>query len=198
MPNNIILNEKLRVQVASTVMFDWCHVYVSDGLADVELGLCMKGLHSARAATTFQELGEYVATWTLPKAHGSLAPLFKPSANKNNAKKSAFTSTASQVLTLVPILHRYFSKVVLPRGVLTAKVLSLIAVLNVKTGCVRADALRAAIVEHLTLFLAAYGWDFVRPKRRYALQLTDIASGPRTNPCDGFFLCHSPGGSPFE
>ena len=48
-------------------MYDWAHVYVNDGLADVELGQCMKHLQGARAHSTFAELGQYIDRFTLPK-----------------------------------------------------------------------------------------------------------------------------------
>ena len=45
--SNPILNPKFGLNIASSVMFDWAHVYVHDGLADVELGQCMKAFHSS-------------------------------------------------------------------------------------------------------------------------------------------------------
>ena len=38
--DNPILVDKYRLGIASTVMFDWAHIYVNDGLADDELGRC--------------------------------------------------------------------------------------------------------------------------------------------------------------
>jgi len=180
-PNNVILNEKFRLRVASCVMYDWAHVYVNDGLADTELGQCMKVLHSSRAASTYQELGEYVSTFSFPRAAGELQHLFTASANTNNYKKASFTSTGSEFLTLTPVLHRYFAKVAAARDECMPFVQSMMAVLtvvmmlqSVKTGTVGADELFAAIVTHLTLYQIAYGDDATRPKHHYALHLPDM------------------------
>jgi len=130
-PSNPILNDKYGLKIASSVMFDWAHVYVHDGLADVELGQCMKAFHSSRSSTTFKELGEYVGTFTFPKRSPNPRHLFRPSANANNAKKGSFTCTGSEFLTLAPVLHRYFDRVVRGRGKLMANVDSMVACLAV-------------------------------------------------------------------
>ena len=66
-PNNPILEPKFKLNIASIVMFDWAHIYVNDGVADDEFGRCMKFLSSHRSQTSYRELGEYVARFTLPK-----------------------------------------------------------------------------------------------------------------------------------
>ena len=104
--NNPILTEKYRLRIASSVMFDWAHVYVNDGLADDEFGKCMKVLHSNRTATSYAELAEYVARFTLPKSSPSINRLFSESSNKNNLKKAGFTCSGSEFLTLAPIVLR--------------------------------------------------------------------------------------------
>ena len=74
-------------------------------------------------------------------------------------------------MTLAPVIHRYFERVVLPRGERVDNVNSLLAVLealtqliSVETGTLSADKLEAAIIKHLILFKATYGDDLVRPK----------------------------------
>ena len=180
-PTNIILNEKFRLQVASSVMFDWAHVYVHDGLADTEFGQCMKVFHTNRTLTTFNEVGRYVHTVTFPKSSPNPNHLFTTSANANNARKGAFMSSGSEFMTLVPVLHRYFSEVVTARGEFLQHVQSMLAVLTVvmllqavKTGTVSAATLMAAITTHLTLYVACYGDDAARPKHHYALHLPDM------------------------
>ena len=177
-PANIILNDRFNLQVASSVMFDWAHIYVHDGLADVELGQCMKAFHSRRLATTFKELGEYVGTFTFPKGSPNPGHLFNDSANANNARKGSFTCSGSEFLTLVPVLHRYFDRVVRGRDQLGANVASMVAclsvvilVMSIRTGSVSASALFEAIVLHLELYKACYGDSAMRPKHHYALHL---------------------------
>ena len=159
-------------------MFDWAHVYVNDGLADVELGQCMKALQGARAQSTFDELGHYVARFTLPKSAPSLARLFTASANKNNLRKGGFTCSASEFLTLTPIALRYFERVAMHRPECSPEVASMVVVLkvvvllaSVKTCTVSAEALTEAIKTHLVLYKAAYGDAGIRPKHHFALHL---------------------------
>ena len=130
-PAHTILNPKFSLQVADMVMYDWAHVYVHDGLGDTELGACMKAFHKARTETTFAEIGEYMDGWTFPKRLPSVQHLFGTSANNNNLKKAGFTCLGSEFLTIAPVLHRYFSKVVVPRGKLLEHAMSMLVVLVV-------------------------------------------------------------------
>lgn len=180
---SVILDEKVRLRVASSVMYDWAHTYVNDGLADMEMGQCMKVLHSSRSETTYAEIGLYAASFTYPKARGSPTHVFNEVASKNNLRKTNFTCTASEFLTLAPILHRYFTRVVQERGQCMPYVLSFIAVIEVllllqaiQAGCVDSSVLGVAILKHLQLYQAAYGEEKVRPKHHYALHLPDMLS----------------------
>ena len=154
-PANLILNDRFRVNVASMVMYDWAHVYVHGGVADVELGQCIKVFYSSRSVTSFAELGEYASTFTYPKTAPNPAHLFTASANSNNSKKGTFSCTGSEFLTLVPVLHRYFTRVVAARNQHMPNVKSMIAVLtvvmmlmSVRSGTIQPDDLFRAITEH--------------------------------------------------
>jgi hypothetical protein len=178
---NIALNPRFRLNIASMIMYDWAHVMVHDGLADVELGMCMKVFYSNRSQTSFQELGEYVSTFTFPKAAPNPTRLFTASANLNNSKKGSFTCSGSEFLTLAPVIHRYFSRVVSPRGQFMTHVRSLLAVLTVvmmlmavRTGTIGHTELFEAITSHLALFITCYGEGRCRPKHHYALHLADM------------------------
>jgi hypothetical protein len=178
---SLVTNARVALKVASTVMYDWAHVYVCDGVADAEYGACMQALHKGKAATTYSEFAAYLSSWTFPKMYGDLAHLFSESANRNNVKKGSFTCTASEFLTMAPVLTRYLTHVALPRNELVPHVRSLLAVLRViellqavKRHMVAPDLLRDAIVSHLALHVAAYGADSVRPKHHYAMHLPDM------------------------
>ena len=179
-PHNIILNEKFRLQVASSVMYDWAHTYVNDGLADTEFGQCMKKLQGT--ASNYMEAGVYVSTFSFPKAQTSRwEHLFSADSNRNNYKKGSFTCTATEFLALTPVLHRYFTRVVAQRGQRMSFVQSMLAVLtvvmmlqSVKTGTITSDMLFVAIVAHLTLYKDAYGENEMRPKHHYALHLPEM------------------------
>lgn len=115
---------------------------------------------------------------TFAKSAPDVSHLFSAEKNANNAKKSDFSCTGSEFLTIAPVLQRYFDRVVKARGELMPYVLSFLAVLEVvilltavRSGEVTAEQLTAAILKHLQLYVLAYGRDMVRPKHHYALHL---------------------------
>ena len=172
------LVDKYKLNIASCVMFDWAHVYVNDGVADDEFGRCMRVLHSHRTDSSYHELGEYVARFTLPKSAPSITRLFSDSAIKNNLRKSSFTCSFSEFLTLAPIALRWFERVVAARRQCMKWVDSVIAVLQVvvilmelKAGTVTEAVLTTAVRRHLDLFKTAYGDSAVRPKHHFATHL---------------------------
>ena len=110
-----------------------------------------------------------------------MSHLFSEQANRNNAKKGAFTCTGSEFLTIAPVVLRYFKNVVQPRGLLAKEVASMIAALEVvellqatRTGSVSPEQLSRAIFKHLDLCLASYGEEFCKPKHHYSMHLPDM------------------------
>ena len=178
-PANIILNERFQLDLPRMMMLDWAHIYVHDGLADVEFGLALSALQKqSKHNTSFAECGQVVSQFELPKSAPTLGHLFQAEKNKNNFRKKTFSCTGSEFLTMTPMLHYYFDKVVKPRGEQLEVVSSMLAVLSVvmllsslKTGTVSADQLDKAIMEHLGLFLIAWGEEYVRPKHHYSLHV---------------------------
>jgi hypothetical protein len=178
---SLIVDARFQLDVVSTTMYDWCHCYVCDGLADAELGLFMKVMHQEGTATTYKELGDYVRSWTFPRASGSKDALFSESACRNNLKKGTFTCLASEFLTVLPAVARYLERVCARRGEAMPHVRSMIAVLqvveilqSVRRGEVAVHTLRIAIEGHLSLFRLAYGAEWMRPKHHYVLHLPDM------------------------
>ena len=119
-PYSLILNAMLAIGAASIVMYDWVHIYICDGLADVELGLCMRQLRALKSESSLGELASYLGRWRFPKRCGNslVDNLFSEEKNKNNMSKGIFTSSASDFLTLAPVILLYFRRVLLdsPRG----------------------------------------------------------------------------------
>ena len=177
-PANVILNSRFDLDLPNMLMFDWAHVYVHDGLADHEFGLCMHALQkNTKFDTGYAEFGRYVKQLTLPKSAPNIEHLFTEDKNRNNHKNKSCSCTGSEFLTLVPILHRYL-EVVKSRGEQVAMIDSMLAVLYVvmmlqalKTGTITAAKLNTAIVTHLAQFLSVWGDSYVRPKHHYALHL---------------------------
>ena len=87
-PANVILSDRFDLNLPEIIMFDWAHVYVHDGLADVEFGLCMHALQkNSKCGTGYTELGNYVQQFTLPKSTPKVAHLFSEDKNHNNYNK---------------------------------------------------------------------------------------------------------------
>ena len=180
-PYNIIINPTLRVNVASSIMYDWAHVQVCDGVADVEFGLFMKELQSSRSTASYVEFRTYLEHWQLPKTSPSVAHLFTDKKVHNYLKNTTFSSTASEFLTLVPVLSRYMDAVVIPRGECVEASLCFRAALKVletlqavKRGGVDPAQLAWEINDHFMRFIDTYGAFMVRPKHHYNCHLPEM------------------------
>ena len=185
-PRSIVLHEHMRIDVVSAMMFDYAHTYFCDGLADDELGKVMKCVHKAKTKSTWQELGKYVKAWTWPRRFGSGQTaihnrLFNAKSIKKYLAAGDFSCSASEFVTLAPVLLQYFKRVVAPRGECMEQVRSMIAVLEVVELLasvpfygVSPALLKARIEGHFKLFVEAYGYDCVRPKHHYALHLPEM------------------------
>lgn len=88
-PANVISNERFQLDLPRIIMYDWAHVYVHDGLADVEFGLAMSDLQkNSKHGTSFAECGQVVSQFVFPKSAPKLGHLFSDEKNKNNYKKN--------------------------------------------------------------------------------------------------------------
>ena len=178
-PVSIITDPRLLVPVASCLHFDWAHCLVCDGCVDHEFGLFMHHMMFRRRTTaSYAEFREFLREWLLPKHWGDMMHLFTDEANKNNHRKACFNCSASEMMSLAPLLKRYCVKVLRPRGEELPFVESMIAALDVlqlcmrvKRGGVSPESLRIAIERHLALFQAAYGDALMKPKHHYILHL---------------------------
>ena len=137
---------------------------------------------NAQTRTKFSELGRYVATWRFPKVLASIDYLFSPKKISTHYKNMNFACSASELLTLTPVLLCYLTRIVAVRDVGMAPLVeSMVAALcvveilsAVKTGLATPQALRGAIHKHMRLFIDAYGRDACLPKHHYALHLPEI------------------------
>ena len=130
--------------------------------------------------TNFEDMGKYVAGWTYPGKR-NVSNLFSAQKIRSHYNNQTFSCTGQELITLVPVLLRYFQYVVLPRGRLVEHVKSLIACLGVvvllmatRLFTVQPDELAAAIKVHLTYFRDVYGPNLMRPKHHYALHLPSM------------------------
>ena len=190
-PWSIIISKKIDIDVASSIMFDWVHTYVCDGLGDNEFGVFMKRMHRAITqegmvhSCTYATLKEYLSGWTWPKDGANPMHLFDETRAKRFINSGNFACTASEFLTLGPIINRFLKRVVLEQVVGThaekhvASMIANLDVIDLLKACKVKDAvapetLHTAIQNHLDCFKATYGESDMRPKHHYALHLANM------------------------
>jgi hypothetical protein len=152
---------------------------VVGGIVDIEFGTAMKELKRSKAPTTYETLYTMIKLFRYPARQKiNVKKLFDAAAIRSHLAANAFKSTASELLTLAPVVSFYMTNVAVPHGVHLAVVHSLIAgfdalsvLQTVRHGCVTPETLRGVITKHLNLFQAAYGEDATRPKHHYASHL---------------------------
>ena len=173
-PCSLPLHPRIKLGVVSSLMYDWAHVLICDGTVDKELGQLGAAFQASRTASSLAEMGAYIARWTWPKQMPEVQHLFHRSRNKSNVKSATFQCSASEFLTIYPVVTRYLQRVVLERNELPEHVASMLAALdvldlchNVRRGIVTGPELINASERHFALFRAAYGEDLVRPKHHY-------------------------------
>ena len=71
-----MLDERLRLNVISCLMWDWAHMYASDGVGDHAFGILMKELKTSGSQATYAEVGLYCNSFTWPARAPAIAPLF--------------------------------------------------------------------------------------------------------------------------
>ena len=166
------------IDIPRMTMYDWMHIYLVGGLLDNELGQCMASLKHNGAPTTYEVLGAFVQRFKWPSKQAPSKKLFDEEAIRKHTRSKSFSCTASELLSLMPVLAYYFVAVALPQGVCVPQVQSLISLLDevelvatVRTGIVSPSQLRSATSRHFTLFKEAYGEGSVVPKHHFALHL---------------------------
>ena len=178
-PHNILLDADLRQHVLpeSNIMYDWVHVWLTQGLASDEIWfyVChLRSTHNIRYA----DINAFVCSYNLP-AHVSvnIGAIFGEKREKSSMSADAFKAGASEILSIYACLLRFHELVVAPLGnkcdrqgrSLQALCLVLDALQCVSLKLVSPQRLRERIQTHLALYTAAYGRRCAKPKFHYAI-----------------------------
>ena len=158
---------KPYAQFPKSIMFDWMHVYMVSGLLPQEFGKCMRELRRDGAPTGYTDVLAFLDKWIWPRSiQMNLRKIFHVKANKSNLEASFFSCSASELLTIAPVLNLFFATIVAAQGYCTACVTSLCACLDVvellqamKNVTVSPALLRDAVARHAASRRAAYGTD---------------------------------------
>ena len=161
----------------STLMWDWMHVYMVNGVFNQEIGRLMHSLH--RHGATWARLHEYLSRWTWPRATGSASALCNAKRAKSYYEAEVFKCSASEGLSVYPVLRKFLVDVVRPTGVCAEAVASAIHLCDAvkllhsinRGATVRPARLMEAILTHLRSYQAAYGVEGWLPKHHYSLHL---------------------------
>ena len=170
------------IDVPAMAAFDPMHVYLQ-GIVPAEFGALMRACSRARSPCSYASIGKCVEQWQWP-AHltaPSAKKLFSPDAAKNNIKSGHFSSGASEMLSLLPVLGLFLQTVALPAGCCVDKVHCFLALIDVvllvfaTDRCdLCPDLLETMILRHLQLVRDVYGELAFLPKHHYSTHFPDM------------------------
>ena len=120
MPNGILLDEQLRPHLdpASQFCHDWMHCMVVNGVFGTLVYLVLEDLHKSHIAI-WPALCEYVGMWSFPardRSSEALAACFDVKRCRSSREAQTFKATASECLSVYPMIAYYFQAVVLRAG----------------------------------------------------------------------------------
>ena len=120
------------IDVPAMVAFDPMHVYLQ-GIVPAEFGALMVACSRARSPCSYASIGKYVEQlqWPAQLTAPSAKKLFSPDAARNNIESGNFSSGASELLSLLPVLGFFFQTVALPAGCCVDKVHCFLALIDV-------------------------------------------------------------------
>jgi len=185
-PHALVMAAFLNFGAVTCLMFDWMHVYLVKGIFTWEAGKIMywlfkEGNRLKLPHVTYADLHEYLQRWQWPKALASPHDLCNERHAHSHLENQALGGTASELLSVAPVLARYLDKVVAktPLGeACKAMIKSCLACVDVVEllQCVARThvdpkVLHDAILAHLGAHQEAYGTDDWKPKHHMAIHL---------------------------
>ena len=170
---SLLLDEDLDIDIMGVWCWDWMHVYLQGGVLVNEVAAFLEraGGHGLGIAT----LDAYLARFQWPKRMPSATSICRDTKNELRATPNG---SASEYLSLVPVLEKFLVDVVQKRGGLDLEADSLLACCAVVTllQCssqrqVQPNELQDAMTKHFALQQTVYGVALWLPKSHYALHL---------------------------
>ena len=160
----------LNVRAMQVLAFDFMHCWRENGVWELEFGACMDEL--SRHGHGGRQLHEYSQYFRWPKAYANARNVCKGSVQERERPKDVRPAgSASEMMSVGPVVRKWLEDVVKPRDVCPAHVTSLllcIAVMDllaqVNTGRVTPAMLAHAIAMHYAAHVVAYGYTIFLPK----------------------------------
>ena len=161
-------------------MLCWMHTFLTDGTWNLEMFFLLIVLRR------FIDIGDFVAFMSkavFPKQLGNAAAFHCTAEEIQKMFNTGdhFKCSASEGLSLYPLVAIFLQVFVVPRGVCQAQIASYMAMARVldllslsRFGLVTPEQLAIAIRQHMTLFVAAYDTFGVKPKFHYELHFPEL------------------------
>ena len=155
------------IEPSATATFDWMHIIFVHGVFGVHMGLVMWKLNGV--GVTYQKMHDFIQKFRWPRQHAKNCgkEVCAPKRAQSCWKATTFKCTASEGLSLVPILARFFTEFLqtpaLPANVrgIAANVLQLVGVVHLILRSARCKvtpvSLCGAIKDYLSGFRQLHG-----------------------------------------
>ena len=183
LPGGLMFDAEMArvVEPSQHLLFDWVHIYFVNGVFNAHAGLLLRDLHLSRDIK-YQDVLEFVKMWSWPNAVNSLTGKNAMDGGRwrTMLEKGSFTCSASEGLSLLPVLSRFAYSVLLQRRdpavrQLAASFLLLHEVVRQLDRCsredVRPETLSHAITAHAESFCRLFGEGAMVPKFHFAMHL---------------------------
>lgn len=179
----MLFDTQLRdyIDPANMLMYDWLHVFLVDGVFNKTFGLLMRMVNPRIKWT---DLDTFIRMWSFPKRArvGKYMDLACPVRAKSSHEKNSLKCSASEGLTVYPVLRKWVIEVVRPNVphdcqqacdcfLHACRIIDLLRLTQRLNHKVTPVMLHEAIVSTLTLFLRVYGPSYWVPKFHMALHM---------------------------
>lgn len=165
--NNFLLDDDLDIDIIDVLRWDWPHIYFIKGAFHLEINALLYALTPHRLG--HEALRLYLQRWEWPGGYADPKGLIQVGKYLNG--------TASEQVSVCPVLRKFLLDVVVKRNVCQENVSSALALIkvigllqNTSSGFAHPD-LHDAIVYHLTKHLECYGEELWIPKHHYSIHL---------------------------
>jgi hypothetical protein len=190
-PNNVVTNGALDLDIIHCVVFDWMHLVFQTGCWNRELWAIFKIAQTAGICDAYRNCGEYTRAFTWPgcgRRYPGGTVIFSDEhyGSCNNTDSGYFKASASQGLALYRVCAKFLQAAVLPHArdhaLLRLSIESYLKLCDVidllccskDSVFISADKLRASIAAWSHALHAAYGQSMFWPKtHKLAIHLAD-------------------------
>jgi hypothetical protein len=174
-PTGLLADEHLAVDIPRTMQWDWMHCYVASGLFQREVSHLVSRLGEFGKGPI--QIHTFLQSWAWPAGYAS---------GKKCFSTGSLSGTASESMSLAPVLKQYLASEVDPFNILAqeaasckalCEVLDMLTIAN--SGLVSPEALGIAIAGHLGLHQSTYGTSLWAPKDHWVLHLPRMLASHR-------------------